>query len=176
MQIRLAGNVRTIRDGGRWKDYEGGHDAEELVSDIKKMYASTDSDWVPRRDPPNQKTKTKTAKVHKPTKIPTVYGGPHRPSDAEALSNPPDAAGAPLPPPPPPPPPEEASPVEDGPPLGEDAQPIDVAAEPPAGEAAVPTETTIPPESLTGIIATPTEMLTAFESPETTTVPDVADF
>ncbi|KAI9668059.1 MAG: hypothetical protein M1821_000879 [Bathelium mastoideum] len=75
--VRLNYQIRTIRDGGKWKDYEGGHDPDELISDIKKMYQASDEDWVPRRvpQPANFKaSKSKTAKAHKSTKTPTSYG------------------------------------------------------------------------------------------------------
>ena len=74
--IRLNKQIRTVRDGGRWKDYEGGHDVEELISDIKRLYQASDEDWVPRRvpQPANAKaSKSKTAKTHKATKIATLY-------------------------------------------------------------------------------------------------------
>ena len=32
--VRLNGEVRCIRDGGEWKDCDGGHEASDLVSDI----------------------------------------------------------------------------------------------------------------------------------------------
>ena len=73
--VRLNNQIRTVRDGGRWKDYEGGHDVDELVSDIKRMYQASDEDWVPRRvpQPANVKaSKSRTAKVQKPTTIPAL--------------------------------------------------------------------------------------------------------
>ena len=75
--VRLKNKIRTVRDGGKWKDYEGGHDPDELISDIKRVYQASDEDWVPRRvpQPANVKaSKSKTAKVHKPTNAHTLMG------------------------------------------------------------------------------------------------------
>ncbi|KAI9713510.1 MAG: hypothetical protein M1820_000892 [Bogoriella megaspora] len=83
--VRLNGQIRTIRDGGRWKDYEGGHDPEELVSDIQKLYKMSDEDWVPRRGPQPANAKaayTKTAKGEKPTKIPVLTQTTKQSTDA----------------------------------------------------------------------------------------------
>lgn len=40
--VRLNGNVRCIRDGGEWKECEGGSKAEDLVSDILDL---SEMDW-----------------------------------------------------------------------------------------------------------------------------------
>lgn len=36
--VRLAGEVRCIRDGGKWYDCPGGSRVEDLVSDIEHLY------------------------------------------------------------------------------------------------------------------------------------------
>jgi len=36
--VRLAGQRRCVRDGGRWKDCEGGSRVEDLVRDVKAEY------------------------------------------------------------------------------------------------------------------------------------------
>ena len=36
--VRVDGKKRCIRDGGEWKDCDGGSDPEDLVRDIKKIY------------------------------------------------------------------------------------------------------------------------------------------
>ncbi|RPB23116.1 hypothetical protein L211DRAFT_771220, partial [Terfezia boudieri ATCC MYA-4762] len=36
--IRLAGQRRCVRDGGKWKDCEGGSRVEDLVKDVKAKY------------------------------------------------------------------------------------------------------------------------------------------
>ena len=36
--VRVDGRRRCVRDGGRWKDCDGGSDFEDLVRDIKKIY------------------------------------------------------------------------------------------------------------------------------------------
>ncbi|KAL9089434.1 MAG: hypothetical protein Q9165_005755 [Trypethelium subeluteriae] len=88
--VRLKNQIRTIRDGGRWKDYEGGHDVSDLISDIKRLYQASDEEWVPRRvpQPANAKaSNSKTAKAHKPTRIPTLYNArPKGQADATSLS------------------------------------------------------------------------------------------
>jgi len=38
--VRLAGEVRCIRDGGEWYDCPGGSSVDDLVGDINKLY-----DW-----------------------------------------------------------------------------------------------------------------------------------
>ena len=35
--VRLNGEVRCIRDGGEWKDCDGGHEASDLVADILEL-------------------------------------------------------------------------------------------------------------------------------------------
>ncbi|KAF2240110.1 hypothetical protein EV356DRAFT_10936 [Viridothelium virens] len=88
--VRLKNQIRTIRDGGRWKDYEGGHDVGDLISDIKRLYQASDEEWVPRRvpQPANAKaSNSKTAKAHKPTRIPTLYNArPKGPDGTASLS------------------------------------------------------------------------------------------
>ncbi|KAF2451440.1 hypothetical protein P171DRAFT_347842 [Karstenula rhodostoma CBS 690.94] len=37
--VRLNDKTRCVRDGGKWKDCEGGSDPENLVRDINKLYA-----------------------------------------------------------------------------------------------------------------------------------------
>ena len=37
--VRLAGDVRCIRDGGKWYDCPGGSDVDDLVRDIENLYA-----------------------------------------------------------------------------------------------------------------------------------------
>lgn len=34
--VRLGGKVRCVRDGGEWRDCEGGEEPEDLVRDIKR--------------------------------------------------------------------------------------------------------------------------------------------
>jgi hypothetical protein len=36
--VRLQGKVRCIRDGGVWKDCEGGSGVEDLVRDVEDLY------------------------------------------------------------------------------------------------------------------------------------------
>jgi len=36
--VRLAGEVRCIRDGGKWYDCPGGSEVADLVGDIEKLY------------------------------------------------------------------------------------------------------------------------------------------
>jgi hypothetical protein len=36
--VRLAGEVRCIRDGGEWYDCPGGSSVDDLVRDINKLY------------------------------------------------------------------------------------------------------------------------------------------
>jgi hypothetical protein len=36
--VRVDGKKRCVRDGGKWKDCDGGSDIEDLVRDIKKIY------------------------------------------------------------------------------------------------------------------------------------------
>jgi Gamma interferon inducible lysosomal thiol reductase (GILT) len=36
--VRLNGKVRCVRDGGKWKDCEGGSDVKSLVKDVKKAF------------------------------------------------------------------------------------------------------------------------------------------
>ncbi|KJX92096.1 hypothetical protein TI39_contig5921g00004 [Zymoseptoria brevis] len=36
--VRLAGEVRCIRDGGEWKDCEGGSGVKDLVKDVERLY------------------------------------------------------------------------------------------------------------------------------------------
>ena len=36
--VRLDDNFRCIRDGGEWKDCEGGSKVEDLVGDVEKLY------------------------------------------------------------------------------------------------------------------------------------------
>jgi len=38
--IRLAGDVRCIRDGGKWYDCPGGSEVKDLVRDIEKLHDS----------------------------------------------------------------------------------------------------------------------------------------
>lgn len=35
--VRLDGNIRCIRDGGQWKDCDGGHSPEDLIADIRQL-------------------------------------------------------------------------------------------------------------------------------------------
>ncbi|CUS14266.1 unnamed protein product [Tuber aestivum] len=47
--VRVDGKTRCVRDGGRWKDCDGGSDVEDLVRDIKKVYRGKNGDnWGPR--------------------------------------------------------------------------------------------------------------------------------
>ena len=41
--VRLAGKVRCIRDGGVWKDCEGGSEVDDLVRDVKELYDEANS-------------------------------------------------------------------------------------------------------------------------------------
>jgi hypothetical protein len=36
--VRLDGEIRCIRDGGEWKDCDGGSRAEDLVADVEALY------------------------------------------------------------------------------------------------------------------------------------------
>lgn len=36
--VRLNGNIRCIRDGGKWYDCPGGSEVSDLVSQIKELY------------------------------------------------------------------------------------------------------------------------------------------
>jgi len=36
--VRLAGNIRCIRDGGKWYDCPGGSEVADLVRDIENLY------------------------------------------------------------------------------------------------------------------------------------------
>lgn len=36
--VRLNGKVRCIRDGGVWKDCEGGSSVKDLVADVNELY------------------------------------------------------------------------------------------------------------------------------------------
>ena len=36
--VRLQGEVRCIRDGGKWKDCEGGSSVDDLVEDVQEAY------------------------------------------------------------------------------------------------------------------------------------------
>ncbi|KAK3062652.1 hypothetical protein LTS18_003620 [Coniosporium uncinatum] len=36
--VRLGGEVRCIRDGGVWKDCEGGSEVKDLVGDVERLY------------------------------------------------------------------------------------------------------------------------------------------
>ncbi|KAF2483155.1 hypothetical protein BDY17DRAFT_250669 [Neohortaea acidophila] len=38
--VRLNGEIRCVRDGGKWKECEGGHSPEELVSEIQELAAT----------------------------------------------------------------------------------------------------------------------------------------
>ena len=38
--VRLNGKVRCIRDGGEWKDCDGGYEAEDLVADVLNQTTS----------------------------------------------------------------------------------------------------------------------------------------
>lgn len=38
--VRLAGEIRCIRDGGKWYDCPGGSGVEGLIRDIEKLYRS----------------------------------------------------------------------------------------------------------------------------------------
>lgn len=35
--VRLNGEIRCVRDGGEWKECNGGHEASDLVSDIEAL-------------------------------------------------------------------------------------------------------------------------------------------
>lgn len=35
--VRLNGKIRCIRDGGEWKECDGGHEAKDLVADVEKL-------------------------------------------------------------------------------------------------------------------------------------------
>ena len=39
--IRINGEIRCIRDGGAWKDCDGGSSVDDMVKDIEKVYDST---------------------------------------------------------------------------------------------------------------------------------------
>ncbi|KAF1965247.1 hypothetical protein BU23DRAFT_490068 [Bimuria novae-zelandiae CBS 107.79] len=39
--VRLDGKTRCVRDGGKWRDCEGGSEPEDLVSDIEKLFDET---------------------------------------------------------------------------------------------------------------------------------------
>jgi hypothetical protein len=41
--VRLNGEVRCIRDGGEWKDCEGGSKAEDLVADVLDLWKESSS-------------------------------------------------------------------------------------------------------------------------------------
>lgn len=36
--VRLAGEIRCIRDGGKWYDCPGGSEVDDLVKDIERLY------------------------------------------------------------------------------------------------------------------------------------------
>ena len=36
--VRLAQEVRCVRDGGKWKKCEGGSEVGDLVRDVERMY------------------------------------------------------------------------------------------------------------------------------------------
>ena len=36
--VRLQGEVRCVRDGGVWKDCEGGSGVGDLVKDVERLY------------------------------------------------------------------------------------------------------------------------------------------
>ena len=42
--VRLNNSTRCIRDGGEWKDCEGGSRAKDLVKDVKKLHKSLNKD------------------------------------------------------------------------------------------------------------------------------------
>ncbi|KAI5795655.1 hypothetical protein EDC01DRAFT_629585 [Geopyxis carbonaria] len=44
--VRLAGKVRCVRDGRRWRDCDGGSEVGDLVRDVKAAYGADRTDGV----------------------------------------------------------------------------------------------------------------------------------
>lgn len=40
VQVQLENQIRCIRDGGEWKDCDGGHEPSDLIRDIKDALSS----------------------------------------------------------------------------------------------------------------------------------------
>lgn len=38
--VRVAGETFCVRDGGEWKDCEGGHEPKDLVAEIRRRYGT----------------------------------------------------------------------------------------------------------------------------------------